>query len=55
MSLGSIQGYGDYQDYGEPYPVDYSEIPGEPGKDYPVYQKITETNFSCEGKETGGN
>jgi hypothetical protein len=29
-------------------------IPGEPGVDYPIYNAVESTAFSCEGKVFGG-
>ena len=31
-----------------------SSVPGTPGEDYPIYSKVPETNFNCEGKIFGG-
>nr|XP_040580730.1 uncharacterized protein LOC121129118 isoform X2 [Lepeophtheirus salmonis] len=31
-----------------------SLIPGVPGEDYPIYNKVPETSFSCEGQIEGG-
>ncbi len=29
-------------------------IPGEPGTDYPIYNTVESTSFSCEGRVFGG-
>jgi hypothetical protein len=29
-------------------------IPGEPGVDYPIYNTVESTAFSCEGRVFGG-
>ena len=29
-------------------------IPGEPGTDYPIYNAVESTAFSCEGRVFGG-
>ncbi|XP_040582479.1 uncharacterized protein [Lepeophtheirus salmonis] len=31
-----------------------SPIPGVPGEDYPIYNEVPETSFSCEGQVEGG-
>ncbi|XP_040581098.1 uncharacterized protein [Lepeophtheirus salmonis] len=31
-----------------------SPIPGVPGEDYPIYNEVPETSFSCEGRVEGG-
>uniref|UniRef100_A0A0K2TET6 Chitin-binding type-2 domain-containing protein n=1 Tax=Lepeophtheirus salmonis TaxID=72036 RepID=A0A0K2TET6_LEPSM len=31
-----------------------SPIPGVPGEDYPIYNEVPETSFSCEGQVQGG-
>ena len=30
-------------------------IPGKPGKDYPIYAKVPETKFECNGRAEGGD
>ena len=38
-------------------PLDWlrDSIPGEPGVDYPVYNEIQDTGFTCKDKIFGGN
>ncbi|KAG5320160.1 CSP protein, partial [Pseudoatta argentina] len=33
---------------------DYSAIPGEPGRDYPIYSEIPETSFRCDAQQFPG-
>ena len=37
-------------------PLDWlrDSIPGEPGLDYPIFNEVQETSFSCEGRKFGG-
>ena len=42
LSLGNLQGLAD------------DSIPGRPGRDYPVYDSIPPTLFSCFGQVEGG-
>lgn len=30
-----------------------SSVPGEPGVDYPAYERLPQTRFTCEGRDRG--
>ena len=38
----------------DPVAALYSNIPGEPGQDYPIYNEVPDTAFSCDGQVDGG-
>lgn len=42
------------QDPGDPLEALRTNIPGEPGLDYPIHATVQETAFSCDGKQFGG-
>jgi hypothetical protein len=45
--IGGQQNFGIQQSNGGEEGGDYSAIPGEPGRDYPIYSEIPTTSFDC--------
>jgi len=52
--LASLIGVALAQEADDPLEALRTNIPGEPGLDYPIHNIVQETSFTCDGKEFGG-
>ena len=54
MSLLGSGDCDDHSDSGDPLDWLRDSVPGEPGVDYPIFARVPDTSFSCQGRIFGG-